>query len=141
MSAQASIIYLPQPSPDAPPEGDHREHHRRQAAMDLWLTDLSGETVLRCQCHNLSAGGLFAIAPVGFGLAVGQRYELRIAPTLERGSSLLLGDSLGYATVIRTQLRADADRSELRTNHRPPLPNDATVGFAVRFDTPQYLPV
>ena len=111
-----------------PAADDLREHHRRQVQQELWLSDLSGETVLRCTCRDLSAGGLYATAPVGYGLAIGQRYELRLAPEMGgRAGSFLLGDSLGYATIIRTHL--DTHQGE-----------DA-VGFAARFDTPRYLPL
>lgn len=106
---------------------DYREHHRREVNLPLWLTDVLGETVLHCRCTNLSAGGIHAIAPVGYGLAVGQRYELRLSPSEDRNGSLLVGDSLGYATIIRTRLRANSDKSD--------------VSFAARFDSPQYLPV
>lgn len=105
---------------------ESRIHHRRGIAVDLYLTDLRGETVLRCRCNNISAGGLFAVAPVGYGLAVGQRYELRARP-IDGRADLLLGDSLGYGTIIRTQF-APADAAD-------------GVGVAVRFDVPQYLSV
>jgi hypothetical protein len=106
---------------------ENREHHRRQVDQELWLTDMSGENVLNCRCRNLSAGGLHATAPVGFGLAVGQRYQLRLAAGTGHGGSLLFGDSLGYATVIRTHLKLDDD--------------EESVDFAARFDSPQYLPI
>lgn len=85
-------------------EPDLREHHRRPVDLDIFLTDLSGQTVLRCNCLNLSAGGIYATAPVGYGLAVGQRYELRISSPPAGGDNFLLGPSLGYATIIRTQI-------------------------------------
>lgn len=111
-----------------PAGAELREHHRREVSQELWLSDLSGETVLRCTCRDLSAGGLYATAPVGYGLAIGQRYELRLEPELDGGAgSFLLGDSLGYATIIRTYVD-------------PHLGDDA-VGFAVRFDSPRYLPL
>lgn len=106
---------------------DQRSFLRRDVEQDLWLIDMLGETVLRCRCLNLSAGGLYASAPVGYGLAVGQRYELRLAPGKGRSSSLLLGDTLGYATVIRTQF-----------NHQSA---QEPVAFVARFDAPQYLPL
>jgi len=107
---------------------DQREHHRRHVHQDLWLSDLSGETVFRCTCRDLSAGGLYATAPVGYGLAIGQRYELRLAPELGNSpGSFLLGDSLGYATIIRTRLDTHS--------------GEEAVGFAARFDSPRYLPL
>jgi len=106
---------------------EQRDHRRREVTHDLWLTDLGGDTILRCKCRNLSAGGLYAVAPVGYGLAVGQRYELRMSPGVTRSASMLLGDTLGYATVIRTHMNVHTDED--------------TVGVAMRFDVPRYLPI
>lgn len=111
----------------APVDAEQRNHHRREVGQELFLTDLFAEVVLRCRCKDLSAGGLYAVAPVGFGLAVGQRYELRMSPKPDAAGSMLIGDSLGYATIIRTQLRKE--------NGEP------VVGFAARFDSPRYLPL
>jgi len=108
------------------PGTEARIHHRREVGMELFLTDLRGETVLRCRCTNISAGGLLAYAPVLFGVGVGKRYELRLQPTDGR-ASVLLGDSLGYATVIRTQFQRVGDED--------------MQAIALRFDVPQYLPV
>ena len=118
---------VPQHQSRADSRSDKRQHVRRPSERELWLSDLQGETVLRCKCKDLSAGGIFATAPIGYGLAVGQRYELLLEPTPEPGGSLLVGASLGYATIIRTHMKLGDD--------------DATVGFAMRFDQPKYLPL
>lgn len=124
-SARPAVTERPPIRPATVP--DLREHHRRPVEFELFITDLSGQTVLRCKCLNLSAGGLYATAPVGYGLAVGQRYELRISPPATGGDTFLLGTSLGYATIIRTQIDV--------------LHGDEPVGFAMRFDSAKYLPV
>lgn len=113
--------------PSLLPDNELRAHHRRPVRQDLWLTDIFGDTVFRCACTNLSAGGLYGTAPLGYGLAVGQRYELRLAPLNSVPGSLLIGDSLGYGTIIRTHLRTEG--------------SEPSVSFALRFDTPQYLPL
>lgn len=109
---------------------DNRDYDRKSARCDLWLIDLSSQSILRCRTNNVSDAGLHAVAPVGFGLAVGQRYEVRLAPpnTTPRPLSEQWAKSLGYATVIRTEIHVADDNSD-------------HVGFAVRFDVPQLLPI
>lgn len=108
---------------------DRRDFTRRPITCDVWLLDLAGRSVLRCKTEDVSDAGLRATAPVGFGLAVGQRYQVRIANAEDAALvSEHLGASLGYGTVIRTAVKIvsrDQDR----------------IGFAVRFDVPQLLPV
>lgn len=108
---------------------DKRDYSRQPMVRDLWLIDNHSQTVLRCRTNDISDAGLHASAPIGFGLAVGQRYELRIANgESTRGRSAHLGKSLGYGTVIRTEM------------HVGDGPTDR-VGFAVRFDVPQLIDV
>lgn len=123
---EAPVSFAPA-IPVAPVKTDRRTHRRRDIARDLWLTDMRGQTRVNCHCRNISAGGMYADAPVGYGLAVGQRYELCFGGDQERPRSLLMGNSLGYATVIRTQVR--------------PAGDDDAVGLALRFDAPKYLPI
>ncbi len=110
---------------------DKRDYDRKHAQCDLWLIDVSSQSILRCKTNNVSDAGLHAVAPVGFGLAVGQRYEVRLAPpnTTPRPLSEQWAKSLGYATVVRTEIRVDDEKP------------DHHVGFAVRFDVPQLLPI
>jgi hypothetical protein len=85
---------------------DHREYARRPVECDLWLIDGEAQYVLRCKTDDVSDAGLHATAPVGFGLAVGQRFEARIAsPHYAGPMSTHLAASLGYATVIRTEIK------------------------------------
>src|SRR5262245_43434453 len=46
---------------------DRRDYTRRMLACDLWLLDLSGQSVLRCKTDDISDAGLHATAPIGFG--------------------------------------------------------------------------
>ena len=108
---------------------DQRDYTRRGIACDVWLTDVGSRSVLRCKTDDISDAGLHATAPVGYGLAVGQRYEVRIArQDAMSHDSLPVTKTLGYATVIRTEMRIGGERPD-------------RVGFAVRFDVPQLLPV
>jgi hypothetical protein len=102
---------------------EKREYARWRAACDLWLLDLEGLTVVRCQTDDISQGGLHATIPIGYGLAVGQRYELRIRPNGEGRDAASPGWTACYGTVIRTRLLTDGKKDRL--------------GFALRFDMPQ----
>ncbi len=56
---------------------DNRREERQEATGTLWLIDHSGQTVLRCSLSNVSRSGICVRAPIGYGVALGQRYELR----------------------------------------------------------------
>ncbi len=92
---------------------ERRAAPREPVAGTLWLIDHFGSTVLQCQCVEASEGGMRLRVPLGYGIAEGQRYELR---------SHLPGrkpvDGFGvigsrWATVIRTQLRLGDDEDHL----------------------------
>jgi hypothetical protein len=53
---------------------DQREYARRRIKCDLWLIDGASQAVLRCKTNDIADAGLHATAPIGFGLAVGQRF-------------------------------------------------------------------
>ena len=106
-----------------------RAYARRRIRCELFLIDRNTDSVLRCRTDDISDAGLYATAPIGYGLAIGQRYELRIAPNDgARSSSAEMVPSLGFATV--TRLEIDVQRGD---SHR--------VGFAMKFDVPQLIPV
>lgn len=108
---------------------DNRGYARRPVECDLWLIDEGAQNVLRCKTDDVSDAGLHATAPVGFGLAVGQRFEARIADPHKAGPmSTHLAESLGYATVIRTEIKVGENRPD-------------RVGCALQFDVPQLIPV
>jgi hypothetical protein len=108
---------------------DKRDYERRALLRDVWLIDSHTQTVMRCRTNDISDAGLHANAAIGFGLAVGQRYELRVANVdALRGMSAHRARSFGYGTVIRTEMHADGHESD-------------RVGFAMRFDVPQLVDV
>lgn len=107
---------------------DQREYARRSVECDVWLIDGEAQYVLRCKTNDVSDAGLHVIAPIGFGLAVGQRFEARMAaPHTPGPMSTHIAASLGYATVIRTEIKVDNSKSD-------------RVGCALRFDVPQLIP-
>ena len=108
---------------------DLRDYARRKLACEVWIVDPTSQSVLRCKTNNISDAGLHATAPIGYGLAVAQRFEVRITgEATARTVSAHLAKSLGYATVIRTEILVSNDKPD-------------RVGFAVRFDVPQLIPV
>ncbi len=108
---------------------DQRRYERRRVTCDIWLEDIASHYVIRCKTADISDSGVFASAPIGFGLAVGQRYEIKIASTSEFASaSPRLAPSLGYGTVIRHEVDVSS-------------PDVHRIGLAIRFDVPQLIPV
>ena len=107
---------------------DQRDYQRRTVKCDIWLVDVEANSVLRCSTDEVSDAGLHASAPIGFGLAVGQRYEVRMARGEQSGKGFApITKSLGYATIIRTEIEVGKDKPD-------------RVGFAIRFDVPQLMP-
>jgi len=115
------------------PEGigpiNNRVYSRRSKTHTVYLIDREDNNVLRCRSQDIGDGGLFGTCPIGYGLAVGQRYEVRIGggedATLASPEQM---PSLGYASVTRVEMNLAR-----QDNHR--------IGFAVKFDVPQLLPV
>ena len=108
---------------------EKRDYSRRSIQCNLWMIDGESQAVLRCKISDISDAGLHASAAIGFGLAIGQRYELRIANGGAGGmSSPHLATPLGYGTVVRSGIEVDEGEAD-------------RVGFAVRFDVPQLIPV
>lgn len=110
-------------------ERNRRNYARRRLVCDIFLVDRQTNNVLRCRTDDICDAGVFATAPIGYGLAVGQRYEVRIASgDADRIASAEMIPSLGFASV--TRLEIDVQRCDA---HR--------VGFALKFDVPQLIPV
>jgi hypothetical protein len=92
----------------APPQvaglADRRIEPRQAVSCDLWMIDHHGSTVLRCRCIDSSPTGMRLRVPLGYGVAEGQRYELRShLPDTPCPVTLGLVGSR-WATVVRTQL-------------------------------------
>lgn len=88
----------------ATPPTERRYEDRRPVSCDLWMIDHHGSTVLRCNCVEISKNGMRIRVPLGYGVAEGQRYELRshLPGSVSTTSLGLVGSR--WATVIRTNL-------------------------------------
>ena len=93
---------------DAPPVPAERRYEPRRSVMcNLWMIDHYGSTVLRCHCLEVSDNGMRLRVPLGYGVAEGQRYELRShLPGASSKTSLGLISSR-WATVVRTCCHLD----------------------------------
>jgi hypothetical protein len=90
----------------APPPAaiERRLEMRAAVACDLWMIDHHGSTVMRCHCVDSSNGGMRLRVPLGYGVAEGQRYELRShlpGARNETGFGLI---GSRWATVVRTRM-------------------------------------
>ena len=108
---------------------NNRIYSRRPRTCTVYLIDRNENNVLRCRSEDIGDGGLFGTCPIGYGLGVGQRYEVRIAGADDsQVASPEQMPSLGFASVTRVEMNLDT-----RDNHR--------IGFAMKFDVPQLLPI
>ncbi len=92
---------------------DRRREARETAGFDVWMIGHEASTILRCRCDNSAPGGLHLVAPLGYGIAEGQRYELRSRPP---GSAPMLGfniDVRRWARVVRTEIVLGEGRDQL----------------------------
>lgn len=102
-SAPAAVP-TPVPVPSAQALDERRTESREDLHCDLWMIDHHGCTVLRCQVLDVAPNGIRLKVPLGYGVAEGQRYELRShMPGARNGPSLgIIGSRWG--TVVRTRL-------------------------------------
>lgn len=92
---------------------DRRLEARQSVRGDLWMVDHNGATVLRCRCVDVSENGMCLHAPLGYGVADGQRYELRShLPGAARTPGFGLV-SRRWATVVRTQVHLGGGEDHL----------------------------
>ena len=102
--------------------GERRQGRREAMMLRGQLLRLGDAAPIRCQIDNVGEGGLHVVAPVGYGFAVGQRYEVLmtdIDPALLDSGPEAAGH---YATVVRTEMCVGAP--------------DDHVGVGLRFDQP-----
>ena len=88
------------------------------------LRTLTGVDMPPCSADNISDGGLRLTAPIGFGLAVGQRHEVLLRRAGPGGESCDLVGEGHYATVVRTEIMLGGEGEDDR------------IGVSLRFDTP-----
>jgi hypothetical protein len=82
-------------------------------AGDLWMIDHAGSTVLRCRCLEASTTGMRLCVPAGYGVTVGQRYELRGCVPGEHPSAVTPAIVASWVTVVQTQSMTDEDGDRL----------------------------
>ncbi len=87
--------------------GERRFEQREPVLSDLWMIDHYGSTVLRCRCVEASPNGMRLRVPLGYGVAEGQRYELRSHLPGSRCATTLGLVGSRWATVVRTRLCID----------------------------------
>ena len=86
-------------------ESDATLEHR--LGDKLWMLDHDGSTALPCRCLESSPQGVRLAVPPGYGLAVGQEYELRPY----NAYIPLATDWIGRAWVRIAQVACAADPS------------------------------
>ncbi|MCK4659540.1 MAG: PilZ domain-containing protein [Phycisphaerae bacterium] len=106
---------------------ERRRWPRAALPASVTLRAPTGAEVPSCPITNVSKGGLRVSVPIGFGLAVGQRYEVLL---VRQGSATKPGGPFGkghHGTVVRTEImlgeQADSD----------------WVGIGLEFETPALL--
>ena len=97
-------------------------------AGDLWMIDHAGSTVLRCLCLEASATGMRLCVPAGYGVAVGQRYELRGLVPGEHPPTIWPAVATSWVTVVQTQTMSDEDRDRLEVGVAVDLVEPAPIG-------------
>jgi hypothetical protein len=95
--------------------GEHPTGLHPALSGDLWMVDHNGKTMLRCRCLAVSATRMRLCVPAGYGVAVGQRYELSTRGAGEPPFSVLRAVGKFGVTVVQTQdmTDGDADRIEV----------------------------
>ena len=112
----ATMRNMPQPAAGAADASgiiERRFESRQPIGCDLWMIDHHGSTVLRCRCLEISPNGMRLRMPLGYGVADGQRYELRSHLPGSRSTATLGLIGSRWATVVRTQLRLEGDEDHL----------------------------
>ena len=115
-------VVTPSPvSPEGFTEEERRGERRFAGTVNGRLMSLAGEEILDFEAFDVGEGGLSLNVPIGYGLAVGQRFEVTF--TTSDGNELACVEGeCRYATVLRTEMHADQ--------------NPPGVGVGLRFDQP-----
>lgn len=132
-ASSSAALYDPIPSPSYPAmasmaapvfwrealrDNDTRQCVRRSIRCDMYLIDdvdreeeSTAAQVIPAECLNISDSGLYGVVPIGYGVAMGQRYTFRLTIG-ERGPDPGANQLVSQVgTVIRTELLIGADGS------------------------------
>jgi hypothetical protein len=104
---------------------EQRVSPREPLTMMAHLLPLGAAAPIRCRTDNIGEGGLHVTAPIGYGLAVGQRYEVLLTALDPPASDDDLRGDGHFATVVRTEMHVGASEDHL--------------GVGLRFDQPLVL--
>lgn len=99
--------------PDRTAPHELRAAPREPVGFNLWMIDHDGSTVLKCRCLDVSEDGMRLRVPLGYGVAEGQRYELR---SHRPGEPAGLGFGVvgsRWATVVHTRILVGQDEHHL----------------------------
>ena len=129
MNYEASVGFA------AAPAQERRTEPRESVGGTLWMVDHNGSTILRCRCVESSPNGMRLRVPLGYGVAEGQRYELRshLPGRQPAGGFGVIGSR--WATVVRTQVRLGEDDDHLDVG----VLLDATDRPSLSFSTTAYV--
>jgi len=114
---------------------ERRAQPRESIMGTLWMVDHFGKTALKCQCVEASPNGMRLRVPLGYGIAEGQRHELRShLPGHQPAEGFgVIGSR--WATVVRTQVRVGGDDDHLDVA----VLLDATDGTALSYAATPFL--
>lgn len=110
---------------DCPPDHitERRSQRRSPTRLNACLIPLSQADEILCATDDVADGGVHVTVPIGYGLAVGQRFELQLAaPGATLGMGPWLTEPGCYATVVRTRMEVGAE--------------GGWVGVGLQFDRP-----
>ena len=115
---------------------------RSELACELWMLDHDGSTVLRCRCLESTSSGLRLRVPLGYGVGVGQRYEVRSHLPGQRptAGASVIGSAWITIVHLRILLTEDADHLDvhavrdpledvLRLSAQPPSPGESPAAL------------
>jgi hypothetical protein len=95
------------PYPPVTGQGEQPAAVSASFLCDLWMIDHGGSTALHCRCLESSPDRMRLRAPLGYGLAEGQHYELCVQPPGARPPALFGLTDRRWATVVEVRLCLD----------------------------------
>jgi hypothetical protein len=102
-------VVLARSQPASTRVGEHPLAVHTALPGGLWMVDHNGATVLRCRCLAVSATWMWLCVPAGYGVAVGQRYELSARDPGEQLFPSLHAIVTLWVTVVQMQNMTDED--------------------------------
>ncbi len=95
---------------------------RNELHCDLWMIDHDGSTVLRCHCLESSPTEMRLRVPLGYGVSVGQRYEVRSHLPGQRPTSGSGVIGTAWVTIVEARILLEEDYDHLHVRAlRDPL--------------------